>query len=129
MEMAANPQPSWEIDRILQRCIGYDVRVCARQFAPVPTGKHVPAFLPVGNIILSDQSRPENLPVFFEGKLDSFHRQIGVVRVRLWLPTLADTASDGLVTFRGKLAVIIRGPALVELQAPFHVEQLPTASG
>ena len=128
MDMSALRQPSWEIDRILHGCIGYDVRVCARRFAPVSTGNHVPAFLPVENIVLSDQSRPDHLPVLFEGKLDSFQRRIGVVRVCLWSPTLADTASDGLAIFRGKLTVIIRGPAVVELQAPFLVERLPADS-
>ena len=78
------------------------------------------------DLYLPDNSQPAGLPVFFEGRLCEFERRIGVVVVRLDAPAAADAASEGPALFRGKMAVLLRGPALVQLAFPFQVERLPT---
>jgi hypothetical protein len=120
------PRPLWDIDRLLAGLIGTEVRAAAKAFSPVPRNGQAPrCFMPVRELYLPDNSQPAGLPVFFEGRLCEFERQIGVVVVRLDAPTAADAASEGPALFRGKTAVLLRGPALVELAFPFQVERLP----
>lgn len=40
-------------------------------------------------------------------------------------PALAVESAEGMVSFRGNISVILRGPAVVKLAFPFQVEQLP----
>ena len=40
--------------------------------------------------------------------------------------TLPELTADGMVRFRGAMAVLLRGPATVRLAFPFRVEVLPT---
>jgi len=62
-----------------------------------------------------------------DGRL--INHQIGIVHVRLdALPSSLVTAS-GLVRFRGQTAIVLAGPAIVQLPHPFHVERLPTDEG
>lgn len=117
---------TWEIDTKLKSLVGCDVRVLARSFTP---GGLTPIPLQaVEHLLLPDQSQPELKPVYFEGNLLSFERRIGVVRVSLDAPILKETASDGHITFRGKLVVFIKGPAIVELESPLRIERLPANS-
>jgi len=124
---AASPsRPQWDIDRCLERLIGYDVRVAAEAFFPVRwNGEVLPAPIQVRDLVLSDNSQPGALPVFFEGRLCQFERRIGVVSVHLDTPTLAEKGVEGTVRFRGRMAVILHGPAVVRLAFPFRVERLP----
>lgn len=116
----------WNIDLVLERLIGTDVRVAARNFSPrINTAHRIPQLLPVRDLFLPDNTRPQGIPVFFEGNLKWFRRQIGVVFVCLDTPNFTDGAGDGLLPFRGKLAGIIKAPAIVELDSPFFVERLP----
>ncbi len=120
----------WEIDRTLNRLIGADVRVAARAFSPVPPNRQrSPRLISVRELFLPDNSQPGALPVFFEGCLRQFERRIGVVTVRLDAPALVDAAGEGAVFFRRRMAVVLRGPALVELASPFCVERLPEDTG
>jgi hypothetical protein len=80
---------------------------------------------PVRDLFLPDNSQPAGLPVFFEGRLVHYERQIGVVVVFLEAPSAPEAAGDGTTLVRGQLAVLLRGPAVVELAAPFHAERLP----
>ena len=106
--------------------IGHDVRVAAKAFSPAPrNGEVPPGLIPVRDLYLPDNSQPAGLPVFFEGRLRQFERQIGVVFVQLDAPASAEKTPEGPLLFRGKTAVILRGPAVVELAFPFHVERLP----
>jgi len=122
-----HPQrPRWEIDHTLDGLIGRDVRVAAKAVAPPSrNGDTAPLFMPVGKLFLPDNSLPGSLPVFFEGRLVRFERKIGVVAVYLDAPAILDASSEGTALFRGKLAVILHGPAVVELAFPFRVEPLP----
>lgn len=116
----------WAIDRTLEGLLGQDVRAAAKSFAPaLLNGAKTLRFLPVRDLYLPDNTQPAGLPVFFEGRLLEFERQIGVVFVRLDSPALPYT-SEGAVLFRGRAVVIVRGPAAVELTSPFQVERLPT---
>jgi hypothetical protein len=81
--------------------------------------------VPVRELYLPDNTQAGGLPVFFEGRLRQFERQIGVVCVHLDAPTTAERATEGVVCFRGQAAILLRGPAVVELAFPFHVERLP----
>ena len=128
MNTQLNHRPQWDVDRMLERLRGENVRVAAKSFAPPAHPGIAPLrFIPVRDLFLPDNSQPAGRPVFFEGRLVEFERQIGVVWVRLDAPRAVETAPEGEVCFRGQAAVILRGPAVVELAAPFHVERLPTA--
>jgi len=126
MNTTPTQKPTWAIDHRLQGLIGEDVRVAAKCFSPgLQTGGAPPRFIPVGDLFLPDNSQPAGLTVFFEGRLRRFERQIGVVFVWLDSPALPDGAAEGPACFRGETAVILRGPAVVELAWPFQVERLP----
>ena len=119
-------RPQWPVDRLLEGLIGHDVRLAGESFSPVRwDGTFLPDFIPVRNLILPDNTRPDGLPVFFEGRLLQFERRIGVVFVALADPSCEVEASDGILLVRGATAVILRGPAMVRLAAPFRIERLP----
>jgi len=126
MEPSQPERPLWRIDRLLAVLVGYDVRVAARAFAPgFPSDGRQLRFMPVADLFLPDNSQPGNAPVFFEGRLCSFERRIGVVLVVLEAPSLRPSSPEGWVALRGQAAVILHAPAVVELAFPFHVERLP----
>ena len=131
MEAELQQRPQWEVDKMLTGFIGEDVRVAAKAFSPVRWNRseRPPHLIPVRDLFLPDNAQPEGLPVFFEGRLQRFERQIGIVYVWLDARTAPETATDGLVYFRAKTAVILRGPAVVELAFPFQVERLPSEPG
>jgi hypothetical protein len=119
-------RPQWDIDRLLARLAGSPVRVAAEWFSPVCwDGRSLPEFVRVADLILPDNSRPGPLPVFFEGRLRQFDRRIGVVFVTLDAPDIQERTADGVVRFRGTVAVVLQGPATVRLAFPFRVEPLP----
>ena len=124
-----NHRPPWEVDLRLERLRGEDVRVAAKSFSPSPCHGHAPLrLLPVRDLYLPDNSQPAGRPVFFEGRLLEFERQIGVVFVQLDAPTACAASAEGPVLFRGQAAVILRGPAVLELAFPLHIERLPSDS-
>ena len=126
MEPQPTQRPQWEIDRQLTALIGAHIRVAARAFAPVRhTGQQPLRLAPVRELILPDGSQAAVLAVYFEGRLRHFEREVGVVSVWLDAATSLETATDGPTLFRGQTAVILRGPAIVELAFPFQVERLP----
>ena len=129
MDAICESAPRWKIDLILEALLGADIRVAARSVSP-KVGPEVDLhdLMPIRALILPDNSKSDGLLVLFEGNLKGFRRQIGVVVVCLDTPKLKDTVGDGLVPFRGKLAVAVRGPATVELDFPFLIEKLPTDS-
>ena len=117
----------WAIDHRLEQVVGRDVRVAVDAFSPVLwNGDAIPVLSPVRNLILPDNSQAGGLPVFFEGRLRRFERQIAVVFVGLDAPTSAAASTEGIVTLRGRPVVILRGPATVSLAFPFRVEAIPT---
>jgi len=126
MSTRTTQRPRWDIDRLLDGLTGEAVRVAAKSFSPVPLNGATPRrFMPVRDLFLPDNSQPASVPVFFEGRLFQFERQIGVVSVHLDAPPWPHGASEGMLNFRGKTAVILHGPAVVELAFPFQVERLP----
>jgi hypothetical protein len=130
--MNAQPpqRPEWEIDQVLQALIGQDVRVAAGAFcASLRDGLTNLPLIPVRDLFLPDNTQPSGLPVYFEGKLLRHWRRIAVVYALLEAPTLAERAPEGTAPFRGRMAVILSGPALVQLAFPFAVEKLPADSG
>lgn len=117
----------WAIDRRLEQVVGRDVRVAVDAFSPVLwNGDAIPVLSPVRDLILPDNSRAGRLPVFFEGRLRRFERQIAVVFAALDAPTSIEASTEGIVTLRGRPVVILRGPATVSLAFPFRVEPIPT---
>lgn len=123
---ASTHRPKWEIDRLLDSLIGQEVRVAANSFSPAPAnGEHPQRFVPVRELFLPDNTRPSSLPVYFEGTLEKHWRRIGVVYAYLDGPKMPDGAAEGTTPFRGRIAVILKGPALVQLAFPFEVEKLP----
>jgi len=71
----------------------------------------------------SSQTTP-GLPVCpFTSKARS--KSTGVVYAYLDGPKMPDGAAEGTTPFRGRIAVILKGPALVQLAFPFEVEKLP----
>ena len=105
-----------EIDRILDRLIGAEVRVAAEAFTPARwDGKLPGALIPVRELILPDNRQAGSLPVYFEGCLQLANRRIGLVYVRIEAPASLEESAQGMVHFRGGMAVILRGPAVVQL--------------
>jgi hypothetical protein len=121
----AQLKSKWKIDQTLESLIGTDIRLAVRNFSP-RRGDLKETFVPVTELFLPDNSKPAGLRVLFEGNLQSFHRQIGVVFAALEAPKLCARGSDGFIPFRKNLAVFIKGPAIVELDFPFFVERLPS---
>jgi hypothetical protein len=122
-------RPTWAIDRLLESLLGADIRVSAKAFVPSGWNGQLPTrFRLVRDLYLPDNSQPVGLPVFFEGRLQRFERQISVVFVGLESPAAPKRATEGTVYFRGTTAVILHGPAVVELTFPFLVEKVPPDS-
>jgi hypothetical protein len=105
--------------------MGQSIRVAAEAFAPIGENGPSPRLIRTNDLVLPDNTRTDGLPVFFEGILLEITRQIGVVHVRLGPPKDLRTSTEGCVRFRGRVAVILRGPALVRLAIPFHAERVP----
>ena len=125
MNMELPTRSTWPIDRLLESCLGAEIRILAKAFAPSPWNGRLPTgFRLVGDLYLPDNSQPGDLPVFFEGRLQCYERQIGVVFVGLESPSLPKRSPEGRVFLRGSSVVIIKGPAVVELAFPFQVERL-----
>lgn len=123
-------RPRWDIDWILDGLVGENIRVAAQSFSLAPLSGAIPArMIPVRDLVLPDNTTPGGLPVFFEGRLQHYVRQIGVVCVSLGEPSGPERSVEGTVPFRGKTAVILRGPATVRLSAPFRVERVPSQEG
>ncbi len=126
MSTGPTNRPRWHIDLVLEELMGADIRVAARAFSPQRwTDGELPRLMPVRQLILPDNSPTGALPVFFEGRLQRFERQIGVVVVALESPSSSDRVSEELNFFRGSTSVILQGPVVVELAFPFQVERLP----
>jgi hypothetical protein len=126
MNAELSHRPKWPIDELLEGLIGHDVRVAAESFSPARGDCEAPTdLIPVRELILPDNSQAGSLPVYFEGSLRGFVREIGVIWLRLGSPAPIVGAVEGIVRFRGKMAVILRGPAMVKLAFPFRVEKLP----
>lgn len=122
---AITEKPTWEIDRTLQSLVGAQIRVGAEAFTPFAQGRSIQERLtPASQLILPDNTPGDGQPVFFEGRLEQFSRQIGLVRVQLGLAE--GFGAQGMIFFRGRSAVILPGPAVVQLSVPFLIERLPT---
>lgn len=120
-------RPKWQIDQVLDSLIGENVRVAAESFAPTRWNSEFPtAFISTRELVLPDNTRADGLPLYFEGRLRRYVRQIAVVYVDL--DPLAATAesAEGVICFRRAMAVILRGPAVVKLAVPFRVEKIPS---
>jgi len=125
LSIGLTQRPQWTIDLRLKRLLGQEVRVAAESFFPIRwNGEVLPAAIPVRDLILPDNTQPGLLPVFFEGRLRRFERRIGVVFVTLDAP-VAERSAEGMLFLRGMAAVLLRGPAVVQLAVPFRVERLP----
>ena len=119
-------RPQWEIDRILESLQGQNIRVAAESFSPARWNGEPPHhFITPREFVLPDNTNAGGLPLYVEGRLREFNRQIGVVYVDLEMPALAMKSAQGTVSFRGNIAVILRGPAVVKLAFPFQIEKLP----
>lgn len=119
-------RPKWAVDLLIERLVGEQVRVAAESFTPPrSTGQPWPGPVPVADLILPDNSSAGTLPVYFEGRLESFERRIGVIDVTLAVPTDHGSATQGIMAFRGTAAVVLPGPARVRLAFPFQIEKLP----
>lgn len=127
MNTRPNPdRPRWPIDHQLATLVGHPVRVAVEAFAPIRwDGTSLAPWVPVRGLLLPDNTAADGHPVFFEGRLDTFERRIGVVHLTLAPSPLPDPAPEGLVPFRGTPAVVLQGPALVRLAFPFQIERLP----
>ena len=79
----------------------------------------------IGNLVLPDGSLVEREPVFVEGTLREFTRQVGMILVNLG-PLSFDGSAEGRLLFRGRPAVILRGPATVQLHSSQFLEKVPT---
>jgi hypothetical protein len=114
-----------EIDRRLQSLLGSNVRVFVDYFSPPHWNGELDHVISTRSLVLPDNSQPAVLPVFFEGRLVDFQRQIGVVYAWLEPLCLSDDPAEGIMHFLGKTAVILKAPAAVRLAVPHFLEKLP----
>ncbi|MCL4180486.1 MAG: hypothetical protein KJ072_22415 [Verrucomicrobia bacterium] len=122
-------RPKWDVDRRLEANLGQDVRVAAAAFRPIDhLGAPGPRWISIKELILPDNREAADLPVFFEGKLESFIREAAIVSVQLGDPRCPRSPANGTVHFRGRCAAVLQGPAQVQLAYPFSVEKLPSDS-
>lgn len=123
----------WPIDDLLKSFTGQVVRVQAEAFAPIATNIERPIgcarLTKTCDLVLPDNSSANGLPVFFEGYLVEFSRQIAIVQVRLDAPPSSRVSAGGLVRFRGQTAIVLAGPAIVQLLYPFRIERIPADEG
>ena len=103
------------------------VRVAVESFAPINSNAASFPLIRASELVLPDNTPTTGLRVFFEGVLLEVTREIGVVHVRLGPPPDARVSTEGWIQFRGQIAVIIRGPAIVRLAVPFYIEPIPTS--
>lgn len=126
MSSEISHRPAWPIDRVLGALVGQHVRVAAESFSPAgKNGQRPHVFVSPRQLVLPDNTSAAGLPLYFEGRLRQFVREVGVVHVELDSPASADESVEGFTYFRGATAVILRGPAIVKLAFPFQVEKLP----
>jgi hypothetical protein len=121
METQMSERRDWAIDERLTTLVGCPVRVRAERFSPKGWSREA---IHLRDLILPEGSRVHREPVFVEGTLREFTRQVGVVLVSLDALLFAGGA-EGRVVFRGRTAVILRAPATVELHPSHFVEKLP----
>ena len=96
MESEVIHRPKWEVDRVLERLIGAEVRVAAEAFTPVRWNGELPgALIPVRELILPDNRQAGSLPVYFEGRLQLAVRRIAVVYVGLEAPASLEASARG----------------------------------
>jgi hypothetical protein len=130
MESELVRRPKWEIDRILGQLLGQDIRVAAESFSPFGWNGQTPIrLIPTRELVLPDNSRAQGLPLYCEGRLERFVRQVGVVHVALAASSPLKNSVEGVFLFRGKTAVILRDPVVVKLAFPFRVEKVPLDPG
>jgi hypothetical protein len=125
MEPQTNQRRVWEIDKRLEALIGCAVRVRAELVMPKRwNGESLPHVIDLKNLILPDGTSADRDPIYVEGILKEFRRNIAVVCVDLDRP-LIEGGAEGRISFRGVTAVILRGPATVRLGHPYFVEKIP----
>ena len=128
MNFELETKREWEIEKVLMRLLGRNVRVLGRSFVPSFEDKFrwpIEA-IKADRFWLPDNRSAEGCPVFFEGKLNEVHRSVGVIHLGLSEPDTKHFSDEGFFPFRGRLAVIMRGPVVVQLDYPFVVELLPS---
>jgi hypothetical protein len=124
-----NPQTAerrtWQIDGRLQALLGCPVRVAAESLFPSALrGEVFKHLITPKNFILPDGTTAEPGYIYVEGVLRDFRRHVALVFVELdALPF--EGSAEGRVIFRGTPAVILRGPATVQLDESAFVERVP----
>lgn len=116
-------RPAWAIDSRLEELVGSAVRVRVETFTPRRWNGE-PHVIDLQKLTLPDGTKVDHDPTYAEGVLRGFTRHVAVVWVELDPVPLEGTAS-GRTPFRGQAAVILRGPAMVELHASHFVERIP----
>ena len=68
MSPETSQRPQWDIDRILERLTGRNVRALARAFAPItPANGNTFHMIAARSLYLPDNSQPELPPGLFRG--------------------------------------------------------------
>jgi hypothetical protein len=120
-------RPKWEIDKRLEALLGENIRVRAHAFCPPNWDGEPTHVIEASALILPDNTAVDRDEIYFEGKLLGFRREIAVVFVSIGKPD-ADSTANGRVAFRGRGAVILPGPATVQLHQEHFIERIPTDS-
>ena len=121
-------RPRWEIDKRVHALIGENVRVKANAFSPPHLSGGPASRIEASSLVLPDNSTVDNDDLFFEGKLLAFRREVAVVIVLLGRPVISGDSANGRVLYRGKTAVILPGPATVELHRDHFIDKIPSES-
>jgi hypothetical protein len=120
-------RPKWEIDKRLEALLGENIRLRTHAFCP-PNWNGEPArLIQASGLLLPDNTTVDKDELYFEGRLLCFRREVGVVFVSIDRPDAGNTA-NGRVIFRGRGAVILPGPATVQLHQEHFIEPIPADS-
>ena len=121
-------RPEWQIDKRLNLLIGENIRVRVSAFCPPKWNGEPANVIQAANLMLPDNSMVHRDELYFEGKLLSYRRDVAFVFLALDQSAFAGEGANGRVLYRGRQAVILHGPATVQLHPDHFIEKLPSDS-
>ncbi len=126
MHFETRARPDWKIDQQLKLLLGQNIRVRADAFTTPLWNGQPGHMIPAASLILPDNSTVHHDELFIEGKLLTFQRDVAIVSVVLERLAFDGETANGRVLLRGRQAVILQGPARVQLASDHFIEKLPT---
>lgn len=119
-------RPQWEIDKRLESLLDKNIRVRAHAFCPPHWNGEMSQVIEASALLLPDNTTVGDGELYLEGRLLAFRREVAIVFVFLGRPDAAGDTANGRMVYRGKAAIILPGPATVQLHQDQFIEMIPT---